>query len=336
VEKTHAALQPKGAFFLTCKIQMTTNLSPPILWQTLKSFISFGTTYVSSDPDTTNGIRLYRVSAEQGRLALHAFDARLRPVPAHPPESGTTPSGTSAARRPAFVTTHWSVVLAAGRNDTHSAHEALSRLCRTYWYPLYAYVRRRGNSPADAQDLTQEFFARLLEQGSIALADPGRGRFRSFILTAMNNFLASEWKKARARKRGGDVALLSIDLAVAEERLDLEPPDPAMAPDRAFDRHWAMTLLETVLNRLEEEYRRDQKSELFESLKQTLTDGGRSQPYAEVATKLRMSEGSVKVAVHRLRKRYRQLLEAEVANTLCSPRDVLMEMRDLFKALAGT
>jgi RNA polymerase sigma-70 factor (ECF subfamily) len=228
------------------------------------------------------------------------------------------------------------VVLAAGRSDTHSAHDALSRLCLTYWYPLYAYVRRRGNSPADAQDLTQEFFARLLEQGSIALADPGRGRFRSFILTAMNNFLASEWKKARARKRGGDVALLSIDLAVAEERLDLEPPDPAMAPDRAFDRHWAMTLLETVLNRLEEEYRRDQKSELFESLKQTLTDGGRSQPYAEVATKLRMSEGSVKVAVHRLRKRYRQLLEAEVANTLCSPRDVLMEMRDLFKALAGT
>ena len=243
-------------------------------------------------------------------------------------ESETTPG------QPAFVTTHWSVVLAAGRNDTTRAREALARLCQTYWYPLYACARRRGNSPHDAQDLTQAFFAHLLERRSLADANPARGRFRSFLLTAMNHFLIHQWNKARAKKRGGGGQAISLDLAAAEERFDLEPADSA-SPDKLFDREWALTLLQEVLNRLEAEFRREGKHELFDALKQTLTGSRESQPYAELAAGLGLNEGAVKVAVHRLRKRYRELIRAEIARTLDRSRDIEEEMRHLFSALAG-
>jgi RNA polymerase sigma factor (sigma-70 family) len=253
-------------------------------------------------------------------------------------ESPTTPSQPASAgrvaRQPAFVTTHWSVVLAAGRNDTTRARQALAGLCQTYWYPLYAYVRRRGNSPHDAQDLTQEFFAHLLERQSLAGADPACGRFRSFLLTAMNHFLIHEWHKARAKKRGGGGQIVSLDLAAAEDRFDLEPADLA-TPDKIFDKQWALTLLDGVLNRLESEYQRGGKHDLFTALKQTLTGSRESQPYVELAVTLGMNEGAVKVAVHRLRKRYRELIRAEIAHTLDPSQDIEEEMRHLTSALAG-
>ncbi|HUB87245.1 MAG TPA: sigma-70 family RNA polymerase sigma factor [Verrucomicrobiae bacterium] len=245
-------------------------------------------------------------------------------------DSGKSPSPVQPARQPAFVTTHWSVILTAGRSDTTRARDALARLCQIYWYPLYAYVRHRGYPPHDAQDLTQEFFTRLLERRSFASANPARGKFRSFILAAMNNFLAGEWKKNCAEKRGGGRLMFSLDLAAAEERF--EPADDS-SPDKIFDRQWALTLLSEVLSRLESEYQSEGKGELFAALKQTLLGTRESQPYSELARELAMTENAVKIAVHRLRKRYRELIHDEIANTLDGG-NVEEEMRHLFRALA--
>jgi RNA polymerase sigma-70 factor (ECF subfamily) len=245
-----------------------------------------------------------------------------------------TASSAPTRPQPVFATTHWSVVLAAGtHHDTTRARDALARLCQTYWYPLYAFVRRRGYAAHDAQDLTQAFFAQLLERQSLAGADPERGRFRSFILTAMNYFLASEWKKSMAQKRGGGSPSLSLDWAAAEQRFDLEPATHA-APDRLFDRQWALTLLAEVLNRLEREYQAEGRADLFAALKETLMGLRESQPYAGLARALGMNESAVKVAVHRLRKRYRELIRAEIANTLDHAEDIEAEMRHLFQVLA--
>ena len=244
----------------------------------------------------------------------------------------STPPG-QAARQPAFVTTHWSIIISAGGSDTTRARDALARLCQTYWYPLYAYVRRRGYSPHDAQDLTQAFFAQLLERQSLAAADPERGRFRSFLLGAMNHFLVNAWQKARAQKRGSGSQTISLDLAAAEERFDLEPADNA-SPDKIFEKQWALTLLGEVLNRLEAEYQREGKGDLFAALKQTLMGARESQPYSDLAVKLGMNENAIKVAVHRLRRRYRELVRGEIAGTLAQTRDIEEEMRHLFAALA--
>jgi RNA polymerase sigma-70 factor (ECF subfamily) len=230
------------------------------------------------------------------------------------------------------VTTHWSVVLLAGRNDTERARVALAKLCRTYWYPLYAYVRRSGRTPHDAQDMTQDFFAHLLQHQALAKADPERGRFRSFILTAMKNFLAGARERERAQKRGGGRELVSLDLAAAERRFELEPVDAA-SPDKLFDKQWTLALLSAVLLRLEEEYRREGKSELLAILKDTLTGARATQPYADLAARLGLSESAVKVAVHRLRKRYRSLLQAEVAQTVASVEEAEQEMRHLLNCL---
>jgi RNA polymerase sigma factor (sigma-70 family) len=235
-------------------------------------------------------------------------------------------------QQPAFVTTHWSVVLTAGRNDTTRARQALGKLCQTYWFPLYTYARRRGYSAHDAQDLTQEFFAQLLDRESLAGANPQRGRFRSFILTAMNHFLISEWTKAKAKKRGGHFDVISLDLAAAEERYDLEPADNS-TPDKIFEKQWALTLLHEVMNQLESEYQREGKMELFTTLKQTLMGARESQPYAELAARLKMNEGAIKAAVHRMRKRYRELIRAEIAHTIAPSQDIEDEMRHLFSAL---
>ena len=249
--------------------------------------------------------------------------------------SDETASSSLPAGAPVFATTHWSVVLTAGtHHDTARARDALARLCQVYWYPLYAYVRRRGHNAPDAQDLTQAFFEQLLRRQSLASADPERGRFRSFILTAMNHFLAVEWKKAGARKRGGGSQPLSLDWAAAEQRFYLEPAT-TVAPDRNFEKQWALTLLGEVLGRLEHEYQAGGKGVLFAAIKETLLGQRESQPYADLAGVLGMNEGALKVAVHRLRKRYRELIRAEIANTLDRSEDIEAEMRHLFQVLTG-
>lgn len=233
---------------------------------------------------------------------------------------------------PLFVTTHWSVVLAAGHGDTTGAHDALAYLCQTYWYPLYAYARRRGCSPPDAQDLTQEFFARFLEGNWVAKADRQRGRFRSFLLSAMKHFMANEWNKAQAQKRGGGQPVRSLNDDSAEHRYRLEPAEKA-TPESLFERGWALTLLEGVLARLEEEYGRTGKQAWMAAMRPALTTDRGAIDYAAMAPKLGLTETAARVAVHRLRQRYRQLIRAEVASTVAAPEDVEAEMHHLFQVL---
>ena len=247
---------------------------------------------------------------------------------------GTTGSREGLPRSPVFVTTQWSVVLTAGSSDTTGARDALAKLCQTYWYPLYAYVRRRNFSPPDAEDLTQEFFARFLEHHWVGNADPEKGRFRTFLLSAMNHFLANEWDKARAQKRGGGAPLLPLQFDAAETRYGREPAEN-VTPEQHFERRWALTLLEEVVNRLRAEYEQEGKEELFAALNPCLVGDRTSQPYEELAKKLALSESAVKSAVHRLRQRYRQLLREEIAHTVARPGEVEEELRHLIVVLGG-
>jgi RNA polymerase sigma factor (sigma-70 family) len=254
--------------------------------------------------------------------------------------SASVPSTVSSAghtinRDPVFATTHWSVVMTAGRPDTTKAGVALEKLCGTYWYPLYAYVRRRGQSAADAQDLTQAFFARLLERNWVGDAQRARGRFRTFLLTAMSRFLADEWDKVRAQKRGGGVPAVPLQLNTAETRYGLEPADER-TPEQSFERRWALTLLDTVLQRLQQEYEQTGRGDVFTRLSSSLVGARDYQPYAELARQLQMNEGAVKVAVHRLRKRYRELLRSEIAQTLAATENIDEELRHLFSVLAAS
>ena len=244
-----------------------------------------------------------------------------------------TSGGNDSPRQSAFVATHWSVVLAAGRSDTPRALAALEELCRTYWYPLYTYVRRRGHSPEDAKDLTQEFFAHLLEHNRVGTVRPEKGRFRSFLLASMNHFLSDEWDKARAQKRGGGKVTF-LNLQDAETKLG-EQAAETLSPEKAFERRWALTLLEQVYERLAQEYRQQGKAEWFEALRGSLAGGGSTVRYAVLADRLGMTEGAVKVAVHRLRHRYRELLREIVAETVSSPEEVEDEVRYLLRTLAG-
>ena len=233
-----------------------------------------------------------------------------------------------------FATTHWSVVLSAQRHDSTRAQAALSVLCQAYWYPLYAFVRRQGHGPEDAQDLTQEFFARLLARNYLADVQREKGRFRSFLLAALKHFLANEWDRARAAKRGGGQLLVSLDDSEAENRYRLEPAD-AMSADKIFERRWALTLLEQVLRRLRDDYAAGGKVVMFEELKPSLVGSSQSAPYAELAGRLKMSEGAVKVAVHRLRQRYRELLREEIAQTVAVPGEVEDEIRHIITILSS-
>lgn len=246
-------------------------------------------------------------------------------------------SDSSAAGRPApgyFATTHWSVVLTAQRTDTTRAQAALAKLCQTYWYPLYTFVRRQGYNPHDTQDLTQEFFARLLARNYLAGVAQEKGNFRSFLLASMKHFLADERDRSRAAKRGGGQTILSLDDTDAEERYRLEPVEN-MTADRLFDRRWVMTLLEQVMGRLRSEYTQLGNAMLYERLKDCLAGSRESAPYAQLAAELSMSEGAVKVAVHRLRARYRELLRDEIAQTVTSQAQVDEEIRHLFSLLGG-
>jgi RNA polymerase sigma factor (sigma-70 family) len=239
----------------------------------------------------------------------------------------------AAGAQPRFLATRWSVVLAARDQASAGCAQALETLCRTYWYPLYAYVRRRGHTVEDAQDLTQEFFARVLEHHWLARADQAKGRFRTFLLTAMDRFLADEWAKIRALKRGGGRKDIPIQLDTAETRYGVEPAD-TRTPEQTFEYRWALTLLNEVVSQLESEYRARDQAALFAQLKPCLVGDRAAQPYAELAAGLGMEEGAVRVAVHRLRQRYRELLRTEIASTVASPGEVDAEMHHLFKVLA--
>jgi RNA polymerase sigma factor (sigma-70 family) len=231
---------------------------------------------------------------------------------------------------PVFHTTRWSVVVAAQQQGSPDAVAALETLCRTYWYPLYAYVRRSGHAPADAQDLTQEFFSRLLEKEWLNAAAPERGRFRNFLLVAMKRFLAKEWHRKQAQKRGGEYAFVSLDAAEAEQRYASEP---ALGADVLYERRWALTLIDATLERLNAEFAVQGKSTEFELLRDWLTAVRGEIPYAQLSMKLGTSEGAVRVAVHRLRRRFRELFRAAIAETVLEPGEVEDEMRHLAAVL---
>jgi RNA polymerase sigma-70 factor (ECF subfamily) len=207
-------------------------------------------------------------------------------------------------------------------------------LCRAYWYPLYAFVRRQGVTPEDAQDLTQAFFERLIEKNFLADVQREKGRFRSFLLAALKHFLANEWDKSRAQKRGGGAVHVPIDTASDETRYGLEPAH-LDTPEKLFERRWAITLLDRVLERLRDEHVKAGKAEWFEQLKPCLTAEKAALGYAELGARVGLSEGAVKVAVHRLRQRYRELLRSEIAETVDSPGEVDEELRHLFTALSA-
>jgi len=232
-----------------------------------------------------------------------------------------------------FTTTHWSVVLAAGQVTSARYREAIQTLCRTYWFPLYAYLRRQGYDTHQAQDYTQAFFTRLLEKDGLRLADPKRGKFRSFLLAALKHFLANESDRIRAQKRGAGREILSLDVEDAEGKYALEPVDQ-LSPERLFERSWALTVLERTMARLQAESASTNKQKLFEHLKVYLTAEKNSISYRDVAAKLDMTEGAVKVAVHRLRQRYRELLRDEIAQTVTTEDQIDEEIRDLFAALS--
>ncbi len=240
---------------------------------------------------------------------------------------------------PRFTTTRWSVVLSAGAARTPASADALETLCRAYWYPLYAYARRWGRSPDDAQDVVQGFFARLLENGALGAADPGRGRFRSFLLTSFRNFITNESARASARKRGGGVSVLSIDAARPEERYALEPVTDE-TPDRLFLRSWALALLRTVLGRLRAAYADQGKEALFERLEPFIVGAGDGS-YGDAAEATGLTAGALRVTVHRLRRRYRDTLREEVAQTLSERGDevpeaaIRDEISELLAALGG-
>ena len=245
------------------------------------------------------------------------------------PPTDARASTPGAARD--FATTHWSLVLHA-RGDSSGAPTALAQLCESYWYPLYAFVRRQGHGPHDAQDLTQEFFARLLEKGWLNAVERERGRFRSFLLAAMKHFLANEWDRVHAQKRGGMTTLFRLDDDSAEARYRHEPANPNATAEQLYDRRWALTLLDQVLAGLREEMTAAGKLPHFDALKFCLT--GEKCAYVTVGATLGMSEGAVKVAVHRLRERYRDLIRATIAETVSTPEEVEDELRHLLAALS--
>ncbi|HRY52003.1 MAG TPA: sigma-70 family RNA polymerase sigma factor [Candidatus Paceibacterota bacterium] len=230
-----------------------------------------------------------------------------------------------------FGTTHWSVVLAAGRSATPEADHALEELCRTYWFPLYAYIRRRGHGKEDAEDLTQAFFARFLQKNYLTGLSAERGRFRAFLLASLKHFLANEWDKSHRQKRGGQALHLPLDWQTADSQFQLATATHT-SPDLAFDREWALALLERVVSRLRAECMSEGREQQFELLKPFLTPGTEDWRYADVAGLLGQDETALRAAVHRLRKRYRRLLHDEIAQTLTDPAQVEEELQSLFAA----
>jgi RNA polymerase sigma-70 factor (ECF subfamily) len=233
-----------------------------------------------------------------------------------------------------FATTHWSVVLAARDPQSPAAEEALEKVCRIYWPPIYNFIRRRGFGPHDAQDLTQEFFARLLEKSYLDAADAAKGKFRTLLLTAVSRFLVNERERAQAQKRGGGAIHFSIEAELEENRYQIEPVTTT-TPESVFERRWAEAMLETVLHRLRQEMEAANEPGRFEILKPFLASEKQVPSGAEIAARLGVSESAAYSAVHRLRQRYRELLLAEVAQTVGSPNEVQEELRYLIKVLSA-
>ncbi len=233
-----------------------------------------------------------------------------------------------------FATTHWSVVLAAGDSASPDSREALERLCRKYWYPLYAFVRRQGHNTHDAEDLLQTFLARFLEKNFLMDVDRAKGRFRSFLLVALKHFLANEWDKVNAQKRGGQAHFLSLEHGAAESRY-WEEPASEVTPETLYEQRWACVLLERVMQRLAEDFAVAGKAEFFEALKPFLVGESHSKTYAELANKFGVSEAALKMKVQRMRHRYQRLLREEIAHTVASPEEVEDEIRYLFRVLSG-
>lgn len=246
--------------------------------------------------------------------------------------SGLDTTGAACHANSAFSTTHWSVVLAARQKTSEEATAAMERLCRAYWRPLYAFVRRRGYEVHDAQDLTQEFFARLLQKDFLESVDRAKGKFRSFLLAALQHFLAKEWRRAHAQKRGGKVSFISFEDPEPEQQ-HLQVPSAGSTPEEFFDQQWALALLNQSLARLQEEYIAEGKSELFASTKSFLTGDGQADSYANLAAKLGTTEAALKMAVSRMRRRFGELLRTEIARTVGGPAQVEEELRLLFGAL---
>lgn len=236
-------------------------------------------------------------------------------------------NGVAIEGAQAFATTQWSQVLAAGQAGSPGASAALERLCRTYWPPLYAFIRQRGYGPPEAQDLTQEFFTHLLENTDFAALSPEKGRFRSFLLASLHHFLINEWRRGKCEKRGGRHVIISLDAEPVETRYQLEGVN-AETPETLFERSWALTVLDQTLDRLREEYAGAGKSDLFDVLQETLS-GAKTTPRAELAARCGVSVGAVDVAVYRLRRRYGELLREEIAQTLSRPEEVEEEIRYL-------
>ena len=232
-----------------------------------------------------------------------------------------------------FATTRWSLVLCAAKRQDGAAADALATLCQQYWFPLYAYIRRRIQDADEAQDLIQEFFVRLVERNILDHANQERGRFRAFLLTSLKNFLANEWNRAGAQQRGGKVVRWSLDLSSGESRVHLELRDN-MTPERQFERAWAVTLLSLVTSRLENEHIAAGKQRFFELMKNALTGERGGLPFEEIKADLGLTEEAIRQAAHRLRKRYQQLLREEVAHTVAEPGDVEDEIRRLFETFA--
>lgn len=246
-------------------------------------------------------------------------------------EPGSDSSGQSKDAA-GFFSTRWSLVVTAGDQEGSDARSALQALCTLYWPPLYAYIRRQGFEAATAEDLTQGFLAMLLERGDLAKADPDRGRFRSFLLTALKHFLINEREREQALKRGGGQARLSLDFQTTESSLKIEPSG-GETPESLFERQWALMLLDRVRQLLQAEYVSSGRQKLYAQLEGLLTGAGLESKYSEVAGDLGMSEVAVKVAAHRLRQRFGELLRQEIAQTVASPDDIDGEIRDLFEAL---
>lgn len=242
--------------------------------------------------------------------------------------SRNSPSDRTRSGAARFQTTQWSVILRAEQG----AEEALVHLCRNYWTPLYAYARRRGNSAHEAEDLTQGFFAHILEHRSFAGVAPSKGRFRTFLLVSLKNFLENENRRDRALKRGGGRFIISWDHLSSGAR-DAVASDESLTPEKAYDREWAVTLVSRVIKQLEKECQAARKTELFDALKSTLTGDANTQSYQQLANQLKMTEGAVKVSAHRLRRRFGELLREQVQRTVADPSQVEDELREILASL---
>ena len=250
------------------------------------------------------------------------------------PHEVTSTTATDASEqhgRAAFTTTHWSVVLDA-QGESPAAQEALEKLCRTYWRPIFAFLRREGRPSAEAEDITQGFFAQLLERRSLDAVRKEKGRLRSYLLGALKYFLADEQRRSMAIKRGSGLRPIPLEELRADERIEMEPSDP-MTAEMIYERRWALTVLERVLSRLKEEYLAAHNAALFDSLKQLLPDEPGSPSQAEMATQLSMTENAVRQAFYRFRQRYQSILREEIAHTVATPGDIEDELRHLIAVI---